>query len=86
MSVGGDEGEGEGEEPSSMVEGEEDDSSSSRRGPGERGEGPWKEIGEEVEGEMAREEGREEDDGTTNTSVSIWVGIQRTHYFSFDKL
>jgi hypothetical protein len=60
MSVSGDDGE-EGEEPSIVAEGEEEEIS---RGPGEV-------AREDIEGEAAHEEGREEAGETTCVSVSI---------------
>ena len=66
MSVSGDDGEG--EEPKFMVAGEEEEHS---RGLGEGGEGPGEETGEDVEGEIAHEDGRGEAGGTTNISVSM---------------
>lgn len=68
MSVSGDDGDGEGEEPSVVVEGAEEESSG---GPGKGCEGSGEEIGEVIEGEMAQEEGREETGGTNSISVSI---------------
>lgn len=65
MSVSGDDCEG--EEPSVVIEEEEEEIS---RGPGEGGEGPGEVTGEDVEGEIAHE-GREETGGTTCVSVSI---------------
>lgn len=65
MSVSGDDGEG--EEQNIVVE-EEEESSRGLRDGSER---PGEETEEDVEGEIAHEEGREEVSGTASISVSI---------------